>query len=136
MRESDYPYTSGTTGQETACAFNRSESITGVWSYGQSHGTHANLKALARQPVNVAVAAGNSAFQSYSSGIITVSSGCPTNIDHAIAAVGYGIENGVQYYIVRNSWGSWWGENGYVRIETSAGAGVCGINSYVYYPTL
>ena len=90
---------------------------------------------LARQPVNVAVAAGNSAFQSYSSGIITTSSGCPTNIDHAIVAVGYGVEDGVQYYIVRNSWGSSWGENGYVRIETSDDtAGVCGINSYVYFP--
>lgn len=91
---------------------------------------------LAKQPVNVAVAAGNSVFQSYSSGIISANSGCPTSIDHAILAVGYGEENGVQYYIVRNSWGSWWGEQGYVRIETSGGKGTCGINQYVYYPTL
>lgn len=52
-------------------------------------------------------------------------------------AVGWGEENGVQYYVVRNSWGSGWGENGFVRIATDGGAkGVCGINQYVYYPTL
>ena len=72
----------------------------------------------------------------YSGGIITTDDNCPTAIDHAIAAVGYGVENGIQYYIVRNSWGTGWGEDGYVRIQTSNGAGVCGINQYVYYADL
>jgi len=89
-----------------------------------------------QQPVNVAVAAGNNVFRNYSSGIISADSGCPTEIDHAIVAVGYGVEDGVQYYIVRNSWGTSWGEDGYVRIETSGGRGTCGINQFVYYPTL
>jgi len=89
-----------------------------------------------QQPVNVAVAAGNNVFRNYSSGIISSDSGCPTEIDHAIVAVGYGVEDGVQYYIVRNSWGTSWGEDGYVRIETSGGRGTCGINQFVYYPTL
>ena len=72
----------------------------------------------------------------YSSGVITAADGCPTNIDHAIAAVGWGEENGTQYYIVRNSWGTGWGESGYIRIATGGIRGVCGINQYVYYPTL
>lgn len=62
--------------------------------------------------------------------------GCPANIDHAISAVGWGVEGKQNYYIVRNSWGSSWGEDGYVRIQLSDGEGVCGINQYVYQPTL
>ena len=92
------------------------------------------------QPANVAVAAGNNVFQGYSSGIIDASLGCPTKIDHAVVAVGWGVENDVQYYIIRNSWGTGWGEQGFVRIATDDGdapyLGVCGINQYVYYPLL
>lgn len=85
----------------------------------------------------MAVAAGNNVFMNYTSGIITKSDHCPTRIDHAIVAVGYGVEDGVQYYIVRNSWGTGWGEDGYVRIGTDGGKfGVCGIDQYVYYPTI
>ena len=72
----------------------------------------------------------------YHSGIITKKDACPTQVDHAIAAVGWGKEGNTQYYIVRNSWGTSWGEQGYVRIQTSDGEGVCGINQYVYQPIL
>lgn len=95
------------------------------------------MAALAQQPVNVAVSAGNDVFRNYAGGIVTATDGCPKRCDHAILAVGWGVENGVQYYIVRNSWGDGWGEDGYIRIATSTGPlGVCGINEYVYYPTL
>lgn len=96
--------------------------------------------AIAQQPVNVAVAAGNTIFQAYTSGIITAYDGCPTNIDHAILAVGYGVDtdnNDMEYLIVKNSWGSSWGEDGYVRIELiDTPIGVCGINQNVAYPVL
>ena len=137
MLESDYPYTSGSTGNETSCMYDEDLGVTEVSSYGQTKGADANLARLAQQPVNVAVAAGNNVFMNYQSGIITSRDHCPTRIDHAIVAVGYGVEDGVQYYIVRNSWGTSWGEDGYVRIATDGGKkGVCGIDQYVYYPTI
>lgn len=54
-------------------------------------------------------------------------------MDHAVAAVGYDSSASIPYYIVRNSWGSSWGEQGYVMIEmTTSGAGICGVNQMVY----
>lgn len=88
--------------------------------------------AVKKLPVSVAVMAGNDAFKLYKGGII--SSNCATSLDHAITAVGYG--NG--FWIVKNSWGASWGEEGYVRIASGSqnnGAGVCGINSDNSYPT-
>jgi C1A family cysteine protease len=86
--------------------------------------------ALAAQPVVIAIEADTRYFQSYSSGILTDAVKCGTNLDHAVEIVGYGSENGIDYWKVRNSWGTSWGESGYVRIQRSSStndAGVCGI---------
>jgi cathepsin L len=56
------------------------------------------------------------------------SENCGTNLSHAVVAVGYGKSDGKEYYIVRNSWGVGWGEEGYVRIKTALHSdGICGI---------
>ena len=89
--------------------------------------------AIAQGPVSVAIQANQKVFQRYSGGIITAD--CGTKLDHGVLAVGYGTDNGTPYYKVKNSWGADWGEDGYVRIAITDGAGMCGIQSQPSQPT-
>lgn len=85
--------------------------------------------AVAQQPVAIAIEADTRYFQSYSGGILT-SSSCGTNLDHGVLIVGYGSDNGIKYWLVKNSWGTTWGDNGYVKIarsENTNDPGICGI---------
>ncbi|OVA15890.1 Granulin [Macleaya cordata] len=92
-------------------------------------------KAVANQPIAVAIEAGGRAFQLYESGIFTGK--CGTQLDHGVTAVGYGTENGKDYWIVKNSWGASWGEAGYIRMERNLAntkTGKCGIAMEASYP--
>jgi C1A family cysteine protease len=84
------------------------------------------------------VAASSSAFRYYKSGILSSTSGCGTAINHAVLLVGYGTaSNGIPFWIIKNSYGTSWGEAGYVRIQrdtVAGGAGVCGVQQYLVYP--
>ncbi|KAF8674758.1 hypothetical protein HU200_048040 [Digitaria exilis] len=94
------------------------------------------MKAVANQPVSVAVDAGDRTFQFYSGGVMTGS--CGTELDHGIAAIGYGVENdGTKYWILKNSWGTTWGEKGFLRMEKdiSDKRGMCGLAMKPSYPT-
>ena len=76
------------------------------------------------------------AFQAYKSGIIKRF--CGTSLDHAVLAVGYGTENGSDFWLVKNSWGTSWGEKGYVKIArdmSKNGPGVCGIQLKANFPS-
>merc|ERR1712166_1699960 len=96
------------------------------------------VAAIAQGPVSVTVEADTKTFQGYTGGIMN-SSACGTSLDHAITAVGYGVKDGQQYYIVRNSWGLTWGDAGYINIATQTGwfaRGICGIQQTSVYPNM
>jgi len=94
-----------------------------------------HMAALQKQPISVAIAATSSTFMQYKSGIIS-SSACGTSLNHAVNIVGYGEDAGKLYWILRNSWGTNWGEKGYFRVlrSTKDGAGICGILKMSSYP--
>jgi len=86
--------------------------------------------AIQQQPVSIAIEADQASFQSYQSGVL--SSGCGTSLDHAVLAVGYGTENGQGYWLVKNSWGTSWGMNGYIKISSDTNQ--CGVLNQAVYP--
>jgi C1A family cysteine protease len=126
--ESVYPYTATTDKCQTYASH---IDIKFSSCYDVTPNNHAILQAAVRQnPVVIAIEADTRYFQFYSSGILTDSIKCGTDLDHAVEIVGYGTENGIDYWKVRNSWGESWGENGYVKIEKSSSTndpGVCGV---------
>jgi len=86
--------------------------------------------------VSVAIEADQFAFQYYSSGVLTGT--CGTNLDHGVLVVGYGDLSGQNYWKVKNSWGTDWGEDGYVLIckdcPANGDQGECGIYDSPSYP--
>ncbi|PON41960.1 Cysteine Protease [Parasponia andersonii] len=90
--------------------------------------------AVAHQPVSVAIDASSYEFQLYSHGVFT--GGCGTSLNHGVTVVGYGKENDQKYWLVKNSWGTGWGESGYIKIkrDSTDRRGKCGIAMEASYP--
>ncbi|KAE8721765.1 Oryzain beta chain [Hibiscus syriacus] len=132
--EEEYPYRAS----DNICDENRKNArVVSIDGYEDVPENNENSlkKAVANQPVSVAIEAGGRAFQLYQSGVFTGQ--CGTNLDHGVVAVGYGTKGGVDYWIVRNSWGPNWGENGYIKMERNiagASTGKCGIAMMASYP--
>ncbi|VAI36837.1 unnamed protein product [Triticum turgidum subsp. durum] len=129
--ESSYPYR----GTDGSCR--RSASAASIRGYEDvpANNEAALMAAVAHQPVSVAINGGDSVFRFYDSGVLG-GSGCGTELNHAITAVGYGTAgDGTKYWIMKNSWGGSWGEGGYVRIRRGVrGEGVCGLAQLASYP--
>jgi len=129
---SDYPYTAS----DGTCNYSSSKGTGSITGYYDVPQTATGLKqALNLGAVSVAIEADQFAFQYYAGGVLT-SSECGTNLDHGVLAVGYGVDStsGLEYALVKNSWGSTWGEGGYVKIGLADNA--CGILSAASYPTV
>ncbi|XP_020090257.1 oryzain alpha chain-like [Ananas comosus] len=131
--EEDYPY-KGTDGR--CDPYRKNAKVVKIDSYEDVpvNDEKSLQKAVANQPVSVAIEGGGRAFQLYESGVFT--GYCGTSLDHGVTAVGYGTENGKDYWIVKNSWGKSWGESGYIRMarNINSAAGKCGIAMEASYP--
>jgi len=101
------------------------------------HSASALEQATAEGCVSIGIEADQTAFQHYSSGVLTGS--CGTRIDHGVLVVGYGTSGSQKYWKVKNSWGETWGDRGYVLICRDCGKngdnGECGILDEPNVPT-
>ena len=90
--------------------------------------------AIQKGPVSIAIDAEGSFFQLYKKGIYDQP--CADNLDHGVLVVGFGEEDGKKFYIIKNSWGPDWGENGYIRLlrNDNDDEGLCGIRMFASYP--
>jgi C1A family cysteine protease len=87
--------------------------------------------AILNGPIAIAISGGNSCFEYYHSGLLTCD--CPSDvaaIDHAVTVIGWG--DG--YWIIRNSWGVYWGEEGYAQFPFESPPGPCGMYNFAMFP--
>lgn len=135
--EVDYPYEA----KQATCRSDDCTNVPGsqVVSYTYtSKNVDTMLQLVATSPVAGTVRASSETFQLYDSGVIQ-GDDCGTDIDHATLIVGYGTdENGTDYFLCKNSWGTTWGDEGYFRVDRDSDSelGTCGILYYGTIPSL
>lgn len=133
--ESNYPYQA----KDGFCNGNRASRIAARisgYAYVPGNNERALLKAVSQQPVAAFINGSGKAFRLYASGVFNGE--CSTTLDHLVLIVGYGTAvDGSDYWLIKNSWGTSWGENGYVRLLRNSAnrEGHCGIAMAASYPT-
>lgn len=135
---SSYPYTSGVSKTGGTCQKCATVATISSCSDVKPNDQLSLKAAVAQQPVAIAIEADTRYFQSYASGILT-SPSCGTSLDHGVLIVGYGESSGQKYWLVKNSWGTSWGDAGYVKIarsDSTNDAGICGIAMDPSFPTV
>jgi len=131
--ESSYPYTAQ---DGDRCLFNKAHIGATVTGYVDipTGDEDALKKAVATVgPVSVAIDASHESFQSYHDGIYDEEECSTQQLDHGVLAVGYGTEDGSDYWLVKNSWGATWGIKGYIKMSRNNG-NQCGIATQASYP--
>jgi cathepsin L len=131
--EDSYPYTA----MDGQCSFSANTVGTTMRYFTDVPKTESALQNSVATigPVSVAIDANHESFMLYKSGVFQEPT-CQQNApDHAVLVVGYSSENGQDYWIVKNSWDTTWGEQGYIRMARNNN-NMCGIANYATYPTV
>ena len=133
VADEDYPYISGKTKHTETCHYNASTEKAVVYTRGEETLPHNDYQAIVHHiahkgPLAIAVAV-TKEWAHYDGGVFN---GCSYDenipLNHAVQLVGYGEdEDNGGYWIVRNSWGTGWGENGYIRLAREKSV-KCGVN--------
>ena len=125
--EKDYPYTA----RDGSCHPNQTKERFDVRSYKTLQKTNVNglMDMLDRQPVSVAIEV-QSDFMHYSSGVYqSANKRCGMRLNHGVLAAGYDMTVSNPFFLVKNSWGEMWGDEGYIKMAIGKGSGTCGIAS-------
>jgi len=130
--EQSYPYTAE---DGPSCAYNAKNSGATLKSYvNVNSGDENDLQTkVYTGPTSVAIDASNMSFQTYSSGVYDEPNCSSSQLDHGVLAIGWGTDSGVDYWLVKNSWGTGWGQQGFIWMSRNK-SNQCGIATMATLP--
>merc|ERR1712168_720302 len=118
----NYPYVSGSTKKAGNCVASEANSVGSISNCGATtKNSESELTSALAQvgAIGIAIDAGGIGFQLYSGGVYVSNTCSSTRLNHAVTAVGYGNMDGQDYFTVKNSWGTVWGDQGYILMAAN-----------------